>query len=481
MGTVIPGHGHVLDYAFYPRHVAIAGASEQSVSFGYHYLRHLIDYGFKGEIYPVNPHKTSVLGMKAYHSLAEVPGDVDFVICCVSAEMVLPLLDDCAQKNVKVVHLFTARLSETGRPQAAKLEREIQARAARLGINLIGPNCMGVYSPEAGISFAYGLPPEPGNVGVVFQSGGAATLLIQTAALLGIRFSKAVSYGNGLQIDESDIIDYLADDSKTEIIAAYFEGIKDGRKFINSISRAAQKKPVIAIKGGRGKSGARAVSSHTAAVAGSLSMWETVFNQFNIMQVQDLDEMTNLLVLFSGLMPVRGRRLGIIGGGGGKGVLAADLAEEAGLTLPPLSPEMRGKLKPILPALWDWLSNPIDFSIWGDEAAKAGEVHRLFMESPDFDCLIIQVSDDNPMGDDWWVAIVQMEVDSIIAMHRSRAKPVVAVLSAAKPGYDDLENIRWRTLMEQRSRLTANKIPTFCSIAEAVHALAKYIDYWQKH
>ena len=481
MGPIIPGHGHVLDYAFYPRHIAVAGASEQSVSFGYHYLRHLIDYGFKGEIYPVNPHKESVLGLKAYPSLSAIPGDVDFVICCVSADRVLSLLDDCATKNVKVVHLFTARLSETGRPQAVEMEREIHVKAARLGINLIGPNCMGVYCPEAGVSFAYGLPAESGNVGVVFQSGGAATLLIQTAALLGIRFSKAVSYGNGLQIDESDIIDYLADDPKTEIMAAYFEGIKNGNKFLNSIRRAARNKPVIAIKGGRGKAGKSAVSSHTASIAGSSSIWETVFNQFGVMQVQDLDEMVNLLALFSGLQPVRGLRMGIIGGGGGKGVLAADLAEEAGLSVPPLSLEMRGHLKPILPALWDWLNNPIDFSIWGDEAAKAGEVHRLFMESPDFDCLIIQVSDDNPMGDDWWVAIVQMEVDSIIAMHRSRAKPVVAVLSSAKPGFNDLENIRWRTLMEQRSRLTANKIPTFCSIAEAVHALAKYIHYWKKH
>ena len=477
----MPGHRHVLDYAFYPRHVAVAGASEQTFSFGYHYLRHLLDYGFKGAIYPVNPHKESVLGLKAYPSLAEIPGDADFVICCVSADRVLPLLDDCSGKNVKVVHLFTARLSETGRPQAVDLEREIQTKATRLGINLIGPNCMGVYSPEAGISFAYGLPADPGNVGVVFQSGGAATLLIQTAALLGIRFSKAVSYGNGLQIDESDIIDYLADDPKTEIIAAYFEGVKNGHKFLNSIRRAAQNKPVIAIKGGRGNAGTRAVISHTAAIAGSHNVWETAFNQFGVVSVKDLEEMVNLLSLFSWLPPIRGRRVGIMGGGGGKGVLAADLAEEAGLSVPPLSREMRDQLKSILPALWDWLSNPIDFSIWGDDAIKVGVVHRLFMESPDFDCLIIQVSDDNPMGDDWWVNIVKMEVDSIIEMYGRRAKPVVAVLSGAKPGLDDLENIRWRTLMEQRSRLTARKIPTFCSMAEAVHALSLFISYWQKN
>jgi len=376
MVDIVPGHKHVLDYAFYPGQVAIAGASEQTVSFGHHYLRHLIDYGFKGRIYPVNLYKSFVLGIKAYRSLVEIPGDVDFVICCLSADRVSSLLDDCAEKNVKVVHLFTARLSETGRPQAVELEKEIRMKAARLGIGLIGPNCMGIYNPEVGISFSYNLPMDSGDVGLVFQSGGAATLLIQMAALLGIRFSKAVSYGNGLQIDESDIIDYLADDPKTKIIAAYFEGIKNGHKFITSIRRAARRKPFIAIKGGRCAAGARAASSHTAAIAGSSSIWETVFNQYGVIEVRDLDEMVNLLALFAGLPPVRGSRLGIIGGGGGKGVIAADLAEGAGLSVPPLSADMREQLKSVLPAIWDWLSNPIDFSIWGDDAAKAGEVHR---------------------------------------------------------------------------------------------------------
>jgi acyl-CoA synthetase (NDP forming) len=290
-----------------------------------------------------------------------------------------------------------------------------------------------------------------------------------------------VSYGNALLIDESDFIDYLADDPKTEIIAAYFEGIKDGKKFIRSLGRAAGIKPVIAIKGGRGKAGARAVSSHTAAIAGSNSVWGTVFSQLGVMQVCDLEEMTDQLALFTGLQALRGRRMGIIGGGGGKGVLAADLAEEAGLIVPPLSPDMREKLKPVLPALWDWLSNPVDFSIWGDDAAKAGEAHRLFMYSPDFDCLIIQVSDDNPLGDEWWVAVVQMEVDGIIEMYGRRTKPVVAVLSAARPGYDDLESVRWRTIMQQRSRLTAAGVRTFCSITEAVKALSKYINYRERN
>lgn len=470
----------ILDYAFYPRNIAVVGASDQTLSAGYFYLKHLLDMGFLGNIYAVNPKKDSILGVKSYPSLKDVPGEVDLVICCVSTDRVLPLLDECKLKNVKIVHLFTARLSETGRPQASDLEKRIKVSADRLGINLIGPNCMGIYCPESKISFGYGLPAEPGNVGVVFQSGGAATVLVQCGALLGIRFSKVVSYGNALQIDESDIIDYLSNDAKTGIIAAYFEGIRDGKKFMKSLTKASLRKPVIAIKGGRGKSGTRAVASHTAAIAGSNNIWDTAFSQAGVIQVKDIDEMMNLLSLFNVLPPVAGKRVGIIGGGGGKCVIAADLAEEAGLSVPPLSTEIRNKLKDIVPTLWDWLSNPIDFSIWGDEAYKAAEVRQVLSNNPDFDCLITQISDDNPLDDEWWTSIVKMEVDNIISIHKQKTKPVIAVLSSAKPGSADLQNIRWKTISEQRSKLIAEQVPTFDTMAEAVGTLGKYVNYWEK-
>ncbi|MCX5997133.1 MAG: CoA-binding protein [Chloroflexi bacterium] len=480
MAALIPTHKSILDYAFYPRSVAVVGASDQPLSAGYHFLKHLLDLGFAGDIYAVNPKKDSILGVKAYPGLKNVPAEVDLVICCVSTDRVLPLLDECKLKNVKVVHLFTARLGETGRPQAVELERQIKDSADRLGINLIGPNCMGIYCPESKITFGYDMPAEPGNIGVVFQSGGAAGLLVQDGALLGLRFSKVLSYGNALQIDESDILDYLANDPKTGIIAAYFEGVRDGKKFMRSLKRAAQSKPVIAIKGGRGKSGVRAVASHTAAIAGATDIWDTAFEQAGVMQARDIDEMMDLLCLFNALPPIEGNRVGIIGGGGGKCIIAADLAEEAGLSVPPLSSQVREKLKGIVPALWDWLGNPVDFSIWGDDADKAMQVRQLISDSPDFDFLITQISDDNPLGIEWWTAIIRMAVDDIISVHKGKTKPVIAVLSSARPGYADLVNVRWRTISEQRSRLVAEKVPTFDTMADAVRALAKYVKYWER-
>ena len=133
-----------------------------------------------------------------------------------------------------------------------------------------------------------------------------------------------------------------------------------------------------------------------------------------------------------------------------------------------------------MPALWDWLGNPVDFSIWGDDAFKAAEVRRVLSDSPDFDCLVTQISDDNPMDDEWWTAIIKMEVDDIITVHRQKIKPVIAVLSSARPGYSDLQNIRWKTIAEQRSKLVAEKVPTFDTMAEAVRALAKYVNYWER-
>jgi len=480
---LIPDPQSVLHYAFYPRSVAVVGASDQTLSAGYHFLKHLLDLGFRGGIYPVHPRKEAILGLKAYPALKDVPGDVDLVICCVVTDRVLSLLEECKLKNVKAVHLFTARLGETGRPQALELEKQIKDTAARLGVGLIGPNCMGIYSPESKLAFGYGMPAEAGDIGLVFQSGGAASMLVQGGVLLGLRFSKVLSYGNAMQVDESDILDYLANDEKTKVIGAYFEGVRDGRRFMRSLSAAARRKPVIAIKGGRGRAGTRAVASHTAAVAGSHNIWDTAFAQAGVIQVKDIDEMTGLLCLFNGLPPLGGRRLGIAGGGGGKCVIAADLAEEAGMVVPALSTELKTRLKELMPSLWDWVGNPIDFSILGDEAHKAAQVRQLMSEDPGFDCLVMHLSDDNPLDDEWWTAIVRMDVDNVIELHKQNKKPVVAVLSGAKPGYDDLQNIRWRTVSEQRSKLSAAKIPAFDTTAEAMRALARYAGYreWKRN
>ncbi|MGB8707759.1 MAG: CoA-binding protein [Dehalococcoidia bacterium] len=471
----------ILETAFHPESIAVAGASEDPLSFGHQFLRHLLDYNYTGHIYPVNPNKESILGLKAYPDLKSIPGPVDYVICCLPASMVLGLLAECPAKGVKIVHLVTARLSETGRQEAVELEAEMLKAARRLNIRLIGPNCMGIYYPRGRIANGYNLPREAGNIGAVFQSGGSSTMLIRYGELRGLRFSKVISYGNALDIDESYLLNYLAQDDETEIIAAYFEGVKDGRKFLEALTAAARVKPVIAIKGGRGIAGSKAVTSHTAAIAGSASVWETVFKKAGVIPAQDLNELVDLLVAFSFLPPIMGYRVGILSAGGGLSVMSADICEEAGLTVPPMPAKIREELKIKAPEIWDWIGNPIDISIMGAVSVGFAEIlkelPRLMAGSPHFDFLIGEFSDDNPFLTELWRGLAAGQAELFINLYSKQFKPMVAVVHSEAATSDLPSYQRWKILAEQRAKYANARIPTYSTVAEAAKAVRKYIDY----
>jgi len=473
----------VLEAAFHPRAIAVAGASETPFSFGYHYVRHLLDYHYPGDIYPVNPAHEVILGLKAYPDLTSIPGPVDYVICCLPASKVLALLAQCPARGVKVVHLLTARFSETGRRQAADLETKILQEARRLNIRLIGPNCMGIYYPGGGIAHGYDMPQEGGTVGAVFQSGGLSDLLVRYGEVQGLRFSKVISYGNALDLDESDFLRYLAYDDETKVIAAYFEGAKDGRKLLNALASAARAKPVIAIKGGRGTAGIKAAASHTAAIAGSDSMWRTAFKKTGVVQARDMSELVDFLVAFSYLPPIRGNRVAIVGGGGGMSVTAADACEEAGLVVPPLPPEIREELRAKVPEVWDWLGNPVDGSIMGGISADfhtgPGQIPRMLTRTPHFDLIVAQVAEEAPLPEEIWTAIVRMQAEEMINLHGEQLKPLVAVVTDGKFGSGQFQDWRWNTLAEQRARLVAAGVPTYSTVAEAARAVRQVIEYWQ--
>ncbi len=279
-----------LEAIFQPRAIAVVGASANPESLGHDYVRCLLEYGYKGAVYPVNPELSEVLGLTVYPSLRQVPGTVDYVISCIPASGVLDLVEDCRHVGVKAVHFFTARFSETGREDAALLEQELLRRTRSAGIRVIGPNCMGLYDPRQGISFRTDFPKEPGSTAFLSQSGGNAVELVHHGAQRGLRFSKVISYGNGLDLDEADFLDYFAQDSETTVIVAYIEGISDGRRFMAALRRAAAAKPVIVLKGGRTSSGTRAAASHTAALAGAQQVWRVALRQAGAMEVMRLGE-----------------------------------------------------------------------------------------------------------------------------------------------------------------------------------------------
>ncbi len=466
---------HPLEEILHPQSIAVVGASGSGR--GFSFLSPLLKLGFKGKIYPVNPKYSEIEGIKTYPSLREIPDSVDYVISAVPAPEVLNMLKDCSQKGVKGVHLFTARFSETGRPEAADLEQEILKQVRKQGIRLIGPNCMGVYYPRQGMSFRDELPKESGSAGLASQSGNVAGELIQAATLRGVYFSKAISYGNAIDLNESDYLDYFAQDPETKIILMYVEGVKDGQRFFNSLRRAASTKPVIIIKGGRGKSGARATASHTASLAGSVKIWETAVTQAGAISVENLDELIDMAVSFYFLSPIRGRRVGVAGGAGGASVLAADECEEAGLDVIPLPAEFREELKSKGVTTWDWLGNPADMSIREDDNFSVGAVLEMMARNQNFDLLIAIIRSPHHR----WQK--EMSVETYLEEYRlkeSSQKPLLAVLADGGPGINENDDWSWRLMRQVRMQLIATNIPFYPTIGRTARAARKLIDYYQK-
>ncbi len=415
--------------------------------------------------------------MRLDTSIKDIPGVVDYVISCAPASQVLGLLEDCCQKGVKAVHLFTARFSETGREEAAELEHEILKLARKGGIRIIGPNCLGVYYPREGISFNSDLPKEFGSVGLVSQSGQLLHQIVFLAAQKGLRFSKAISYGNALDFNECDYLEYFAQDPETKIIMMYIEGVRDGRRFFNSLRDTSAAKPVIILKGGMRKAGARATASHTASLAGSVEVWQTMVRQAGAVAAAEMEELIDLTTAFYYLPPIRGRKVGIAGGGGGASVLAADQCEEAGLDVIPLPVEIREELKAKGSPVWDWIGNPADISIaWGE--FDPGAIMQMMAVNENFDFLILFV--DAP-----WQRPAGRSIKNLIEEHMKRLrlgevnKPLLVVFQEGGRSSDS-DSIMQKMMKEIKIRLIAANLPIYPNIGRAARTASKIIDYYQR-
>jgi len=443
-----------------PRSVAVVGASANTTSWGYVYVRHLVEYGFKGNIYPVNPNYSEIMGIKTYPAVKDIPGDVDYAISCVNSSQVMPMLAELAAKHCPLVHLYTARFSETGRKDAAELEQSVLKFARSHDMRLIGPNCMGLYHPGLGIAFGYNLPKDSGTVGMASQSGGGASGFVHIASLRGIRFSQVFSYGNALDLNECDYLEYFLEDPGTKIICLYVEGVKDGRRFFNTLKRATKIKPVIVLKGGKGDAGARMTSSHTASLAGSYRVFETMIRQAGAVSAADYEEMADLVVAFHYLPPVKGTRVGIIGGGGGPSVMAAEACEAAGLNVLPLPDDMRAEMKTRGATVWDWISNPVDLSIIGGSGISDVDMMHLFGKHPDYDLIMVNFNEMVGVtlsGDRFKMA--PLAVKGYAQAKEKYAKPFIVVVGERGLVAEQYEDWQWKTIAEARSELRKAGIP----------------------
>jgi len=471
-----------LEQLFHPKSVAVVGASANPVGHGHSFLKYLTSYGFSGTIYPINPGQAEISGLKAYPSLNDVPGTIDHVIVAISLNNVPDLLAQGARKGVKTMHIYAGRASETGRPEAKQLDAEILKLAREHNITLIGPNALGVFCPQSGLAFGYDFPKSPGKVGAMIQSGANSTDLAHFSALRGITFSKVISYGNALDVNEADLLEYFIEDPETKVLLTYIEGLRiDKEKYFTLISEAASKKPVIVCKGGRTKAGARWSLRHTASQAGSIDNWEKQIRQAGAIPVRNLGEMVDMAVAFNFLPPIKGKRVGIGGGGGGTCVLAADQWEENGFEIPPLPQEIREEFKKRGSQLWDWIDNPADWSI---QAAKDPyTIDAILLEMtkhPHFDFIAANVGEDHPFWKDHFIQEITANVEGYIQVAKTGYKPLLAIFNAHSLGIGEMDSWRYRTFAQLRTRLIEEHVPFFTSVDQAAKAVTELINYYRR-
>ncbi len=377
-------------------------------------MRPLLQPRCQARIYPVNPRVSEVLGLKAYPSITAIPEPVHYVVCGVPAPVVPTIVRDCVAARAKVLAIFTAGFSETGEEPGVTMEREIVQIARRGGVRIIGPNCVGVHSPAGGVFLETDVPETNGHVSFLSQSGGYARQFVVAAAEREILLNKVVSYGNAADLNESDFLEYFTADTDTATISAYVEGFREPRRFMAAIRQASDAKPVIILKGGNTDAGRQATMSHTASISGSNQVWAALCQQMGVVQAHDLEEMADTIQAFGSLRRPAGRRVGIVGIGGGVSVLAADDCENADLAVPFFPDELRGELGKFTSIAGTSLRNPVDTSaeVYWDEAELARTV-ELVAEWDGIDLLFVILNA---------VATVQRGVDTL----RRQAEAVVA-------------------------------------------------------
>ena len=458
-----------------PRSVAVFGASERLPDF----VGTMGRLGFRGEIYPINPKYTELHGLKSYAGIESVPGPVDYAIFAIPAPAVPGAIDQCAKKGVKLAHIFSGRFGETGRPGDAELEKEVLRAAKAGGIRIMGPNCMGLYDPRLGISWTDDFPKEPGPVGLAFQSSYAAHDLVIAGSTRGVRFSKVIGYGNALDLNECHFLEHLCEDPATKVILMYVEGVKDGKRFFSDISQASLAKPVILAKGGRGESGARAASSHTASLTGSIQTWNAAIRQAGAIPAASFEEMIDLAVTFSFLDSLPGLRVGIVSAGGGTGVMAADQCEEEGLEVAPLSQQMRLAMKSREMGFWDWVGNPVDMSIMpgsvmpGD--SLAGDVMQTMASYSDVDLImpiIGELHQKSAQEDLTGEAYARR-----FGIGKMEGKPILAVVAEKGLDLAERDDPANRMMCEVRTKLAAARIPTYPTVVRAARAAKAFVEY----
>jgi acyl-CoA synthetase (NDP forming) len=379
---------------FYPKSIAIVGASDNPTRFGYARLKCLLDFGYKGDLYPVNPRLAGkeVLGLKCYRSVLDIPDDVDLAYMDVNAHTALKVLRECSEKGVKAVIIFAGGFSEAS-DEGRTMEDEVREIAKRTGMVILGPNCLGVANLHANLcTFALDVGPlglsalEPGKISLIAQSGTLSISFLLLSVVRGFYPSKIVSSGNEAVITLTEVLEYLIEDPDTRVIAMYIEAVRNGRKFIELCKSTT--KPLVALKAGKTEAGKSAARSHTAAIAGSIEVWNAICKRAGIIQAESFEELYELSMALASPLRPRGNRVAIVSVLGGPAVIASDACERQGLRVPKLTEESTRRLRQILPPMAS-VANPVDTT--GsviEDANMFKEALEVVCQDPNIDMVI---------------------------------------------------------------------------------------------
>jgi len=342
-----------------PRAVAVIGASRDQEKLGYGVLSNIIQCGYPGRVYPINPKADEILGLKCYPRVLDVADPIDLAIIVIPNKYVASSLEECGQKGIKGAVIISAGFREAGL-EGVRMERELVAIAKSYGMRIIGPNCLGVIDTICPLdaSFAAGMPPQ-GKIAFMSQSGALCTAILDWALAAEIGFSRFVSLGNKADLDEVDLLAAWENDPHSKVILTYIEGLSEGRKFMEVARRVTQRIPVIAVKSGSTDAGSRAVSSHTGSLAGSARAYESAFRQSGVLRAESIEHLFDYSLAFAYQPVLRGGRIAIVTNAGGPGVMATDALEQEGLSLASLNRETIDFLHDHLPAAAN-IYNPID-------------------------------------------------------------------------------------------------------------------------
>jgi acetyltransferase len=449
--------GRPLDAIFRPRSVAVIGASRKRQTIGREILANLVNYGFAGPVYPVNPTADAIHSIRCYRTIGEIPGPVDLAIVTVAKDQVLPVVDACGKKGVRGLIVITAGFKEVGK-DGAQLEAKLKAKLRRFRMRMVGPNCMGVVNTESDVklnaTFA-ATTPVKGNVGFVSQSGALGEAILADAADNGLGVAMFVSMGNKTDVSGNDLLEYWEDNPDIQAILMYLESFGNPRRFTTIARRVTRKKPIIAVKAGRTAQGARAATSHTGSIVGLDIASDTLLEQCGVLRVSSMEEMFTLAQALANQPVPRGDRIAIVTNAGGPGILCTDAVIGAGLSLAELSPKTRAALAKALPPEAS-TGNPVDMIASADAASYRAALAAV-MKDPGVDGVIaIFVSP---------IMIDAYEVAVAMAAASGGAKPVLSVFMGKQRSDEGVAWLRHR-------RVPVYRFPE--NAAAAMAGLARY-------